>query len=138
MAFLAAWWRALPPRRRLEPVLFVAFAALLCNLPLVSSRPLEAITQTNLGIALEQEGRPADAETRYREAIRLAPRNASAHNRLGILLVSMGRVREGIAEFRAALDIQPTFSEANANLQRALTMTRAGGAPSPSPRPRFG
>ena len=138
VAFLAAWWRGLPPGRRLEPLLFLAFAALLCHLPLVSSRPLEAITQTNLGIALEQGGRPADAEARYREAIRLSPRNASAHNRLGILLVSMGRVREGIAEFRAALEIQPTFTEANANLQRALSLSRTGGTPSPSPKPRFG
>jgi Tfp pilus assembly protein PilF len=136
VTLLAAWWRGLPPGRRLEPVLFVAFAALLCNLPFVSSRPMEALTQTNLGIALEQGGRPADAEARYREAIRLSPRNAAAHNRLGIVLVSMGRVREGIAEFRAALEIQPTFTEANANLQRALAMTRAGGAP--SPKPRFG
>ena len=138
MAFLAVWWRALPPRRRLEPVLFIAFAALMCHLPLVSSRPLEAITQTNLGIALEQEGRPADAETRYREAIRLAPRNASAHNRLGILLVSMGRVGEAIAEFRTALEIQPTFTEASLNLERALAAGKGDEPPAACPRPRFG
>jgi tetratricopeptide (TPR) repeat protein len=241
LAGLAAWWRGLPPRRRWEPALFVAGAAVLCNLPLVSSRPMEALTQTNLGIALEQEGRAADAEARYRDAIRLSPRNAdalsnlgalvaargghrealdllrraievdpehaqahtnlgltlaalgraeealaafrravaldprdavacynlgtalaqagdtesairwlraalveerhnpAAHNNLGILLVSSGRLREGIAEFRAALELQPSFTEASANLERALAMARAGEAPDArAPKSRFG
>ena len=99
---------------------------------------MEALAQTNLGIALEQQGRPADAEARYRDAIRLSPRNADAHNHLGILLVSTGRVREGIAEFRAALEIQPTFTAASLNLERALALGKGGEAPSVCARPRFG
>ena len=126
------------PRRRFEPVLFLAGAAVLCHLPLVSSRPMEALAQTNLGIALEQQGRPADAEARYRDAIRLSPRNADAHNHLGVLLVSMGRLREGVAEFRAALEIQPTFTAASLNLERALALSKGGEAPGVCARPRFG
>jgi tetratricopeptide (TPR) repeat protein len=126
LAGLVAWWRGLSPRRRLEPALFVAVAALLCNLPLVSSREIEALTQTNLGVALAREGHSADAEACHRAAIRLAPRNAAAHNNLGILLVSTGNLREGIAEFKTALEIRPSFAEASANLERALAMSRSG------------
>jgi tetratricopeptide (TPR) repeat protein len=116
------------PRRLLESLLFAAAAVVLCNLPLVSSRPTEALAQTNLGIALAQEGHLALAEARFRDAIRLAPRRAEAHNHLGVLLVSTGRTCEGIAEFRAALRIQPTFRAASDNLARALSLT-GGKAP---------
>jgi Flp pilus assembly protein TadD len=120
LAGLLTWWRSLSPRRRLEPALFVASAVVLCNLPLVSSRPMEALTQTNLAIALEQEGRIADAEARYRDALRLSPGNADALANLGALLARRGAHGEAITMLRRAIEVNPGLSKAHSSLGISL------------------
>jgi Flp pilus assembly protein TadD len=72
--------------------------------------------QTNLGFALAQAGSRERALTVYREALRLNPKYANAHNYLGLLLSDMGDHDGAAAEFEAALTLVPRFAEARNNL----------------------
>jgi hypothetical protein len=56
----------------------------------------------------------------YREALRINPAFAVAHDNLGKALFHQGRMEEGIAQFRAALQIDPTLADAHYNLGIAL------------------
>jgi protein O-GlcNAc transferase len=47
--------------------------------------------QNNLGLLLAEQGRPEEAETAYREALRINPEHANAHYNLGNVLQGQGR-----------------------------------------------
>ncbi len=66
-----------------------------------------AAVRTNLGIAFEAKGRVDDATREYREAIRLDPGRAEAHNALGDLLRRRGRAVEAVEQCRLALELNP-------------------------------
>jgi tetratricopeptide (TPR) repeat protein len=55
----------------------------------------------------------------FHEALRLDPRNASAHSNLGLLLLAAGKPQESILEFEAALQINPDFEAAAEGLRQA-------------------
>jgi Flp pilus assembly protein TadD len=55
--------------------------------------PAHADAHNNLGVALRDLGRPAEAEQSYREALRLRPNYAEAHNNLGMVLNDVGSSR---------------------------------------------
>jgi tetratricopeptide (TPR) repeat protein len=61
----------------------------------------------NYGIALESQGRQAEALTQYREAVRLVPENFQARYNLGFLLDAMGKPEEALREHREAVRIAP-------------------------------
>ena len=48
-------------------------------------------------------GQSDDALQQYREALRLAPRNAAAHNNLGLILLQRGELDEAMLRFEDAL-----------------------------------
>ena len=77
----------------------------------------------NLGIALRDSGRTAEAIVQYEEALRIRPEEAEVHNNLGVALRDAGRADEAIAQYREALRIQPEYAEADNNLGNALTAT---------------
>jgi tetratricopeptide (TPR) repeat protein len=56
----------------------------------------------------------------YREAIRLKPDLAEAHNNVGIALGDRGDPDGAIAEYREAIRLEPEFAEAYVNLGTAL------------------
>ena len=60
------------------------------------------------------------AECSYREAIRLAPLSAEAHNNLGVVLQSMERLTEAEACFSESLSLNPVFLEAKFNMGGVL------------------
>ena len=64
----------------------------------------------------------------FREAIRLRPDFAEAHNHLGLVLIQTGEDEAGIAALREAVRISPDYAEARANLGAALTPTDADAA----------
>ena len=64
----------------------------------------------------------------FREAIRLRPDFAEAHNNLGLLLIQAGDDQGGIAALREAVRISPGYADARANLGAALTPTDAAEA----------
>jgi tetratricopeptide (TPR) repeat protein len=68
------------------------------------------IAHNNLGVALEQEGRPADALAEYRKAEKLAPTRYMIRNNLGNLLDKMGEREEALAEYREAVRLDPKFA----------------------------
>lgn len=70
----------------------------------VGAAPAVARNVFHLGLALDWTDRDTDAESRYREAIRLDPQMAEPHNNLAILLFERGDVagaRRHLQRFRA-------------------------------------
>ena len=64
------------------------------------------------------------AAIQYREAVRLSPSFADAHNNLGIVLASLGQLGDAADEFRIALRIDPSNASAQTNLQLAEVTVR--------------
>jgi len=64
----------------------------------------------------------------FREAIRLRPDFAEAHNNLGLVLLQAGDDQGAIAALREAVRINPDYADARANLGAALTPTDAEAA----------
>lgn len=82
----------------------------------VRSMPDSWVAHYNLGEALVASGRFAEAETEYRETIRVEPRFARAHNNLGMALDSQGRIEAAIAAYAQAIRLKPDLAEAYNNL----------------------
>ena len=70
-------------------------------------------------------GDNADVAAAFREAIRLRPDFAEAHNHLGLVLMQGGDDAAGIAALREAVRLAPDYAEARTNLGAALTPTDA-------------
>ena len=66
-----------------------------------------APTQNNLGVALANLGKPTEAMSHYREAIRLQPNAADARYNLGIKLTEAGQLDEALQQFTQALQSSP-------------------------------
>jgi tetratricopeptide (TPR) repeat protein len=82
-----------------------------------------------LGRLLGQQGAPAsEVAAEFREAIRLQPDHAEAHNNLGLVLLQSGDDEGALAALRDAVRIAPDYAEARANLGAALTPTNATAA----------
>ncbi|MEE4417593.1 tetratricopeptide repeat protein, partial [Klebsiella pneumoniae] len=60
------------------------------------------------------------AHEALRDAVRLQPRLAGAHNNLGNVLLALQRPDEALLAFETALSIQPTLVLAHGNRGRAL------------------
>lgn len=107
-----------------DPVI-EAFAQALARLPGAprprppGGRP-EARAQLDRGHALRTAGRLAEAESAYREALRLDPALDAAHNNLGILLALKGQPDQAADEFRAALRLAPRDATVHLNLGTLL------------------
>jgi tetratricopeptide (TPR) repeat protein len=87
----------------------------------LAKNPACWMAHNNLGMALTESGRPAEAIPYLREAVRLKPDYADAHNNLGNALAKVpGGSAESVSEFEAALRIEPGMAEANGNLGSAL------------------
>ena len=70
----------------------------------------------NLGVALRQVGRAAEAVPALQRAIAIDPGYASAHNNLGAALAELGRHREARDAFARACALRPDDAEAAINL----------------------
>jgi tetratricopeptide (TPR) repeat protein/SAM-dependent methyltransferase len=75
---------------------------------------------SNLGNALMDLGRTAEAEASYRRALALRPDYAAAHNNLGNVLQSRGEYQQAEACYRRALALEPCYILAHDNLGVAL------------------
>ena len=63
-----------------------------------------------------RQGKLEEAEDSYREALRLKPDYAEAHNNLGNVLWDQGKLEEAEASYREALRLKPDYAEAHTNL----------------------
>ena len=87
----------------------------------VAKSPRDHRAHNNLGIAWwTSMHRPDEAERHFREALRIKPDYAQAHNSLGNILRSQGRLVVAMAHYRRAIQSSPGFAEAHYNIARAL------------------
>ena len=131
MMFAAAACSAIPAlvRRRTVPggvwtMAAIVLVAVFTNWPLLSTTLMRAVTETNLAVALQAEGRIDEAADHYRRAISLQPDYAPAYNNLATALHAQGRLDEAIATYQRALALRPEYPEAHYNLANALNDAR--------------
>jgi tetratricopeptide (TPR) repeat protein len=116
----ASYFRSAAPRRRIEIAAALAATAVFVNWPMLSTRSMQAVTENNLGAALQEQGRVDEAIAHYRRAIAFEDDYAPAHNNLGTALRANGRLDEAIAAFRRAIAINDGYGDAHYNLANAL------------------
>src|SRR5580704_10167257 len=74
------------------------------------------MAHSNLGSALNNQGKTDEAIAHYREAIELRPSYAEAHYNLGRLLARKGQLDDAVTHYEKALEIDPADAEAQNNL----------------------
>ena len=89
----------------------------------VAKRPGSSRAHHNLGNALREAGRPADAARAFAEALRLKPDYAEAAAALGGVMGQLGRYDEAVRHCQDALRIDPNTAAAHNNLGGALWRT---------------
>jgi tetratricopeptide (TPR) repeat protein len=94
--------------------------AVFTNWPLLSADLMRAITEHNLGSALQEQGSLEEAAAHYRRAIAIRPDYAPAHNNIGVVLRAQGRLDEAIAQYEQALRLRADYPNAHYNLANAL------------------
>lgn len=80
------------------------------------TNPGSWLGHNNLGVLLNDAGRPADALPRFRATVRLNPRYAEGWNNLGLALLRLGALDEAEAALAEALRLRPGFADARHNL----------------------
>ena len=61
----------------------------------------------------QNQGKLEEAIASYRQALRLKPDYAEAHNNLGIVSEGQGKLEEAIASYRRRLRLKPDYAEAS-------------------------
>ena len=72
------------------------------------------------GLQNHQQGNLKDAESCYRETLRIDPNNVNANNLLGVIYLQVQRYDVAIPLFQKAIEIKPDFSEAYYNMGSSL------------------
>ncbi|HVV02506.1 MAG TPA: tetratricopeptide repeat protein [Verrucomicrobiae bacterium] len=78
------------------------------------------IAHDNLGFALFQEGKTAEAMDEYRKALRINPEDPGTLNNMGTALARQGDLKNGVQAYESALRSDPRFEDARNNLGVAL------------------
>ncbi len=97
------------------------------NLPLLSANLMRATTETNLGVALQTDGRLHEAETHYRRALAIQPDHAPAYVNLGMVLVALSRPGEAIDSYKRAIELGS--EDVNLDVKLGNALLQAGRAP---------
>jgi protein O-mannosyl-transferase len=87
----------------------------------VAKLPTNERAHNNLGNALDDEGRTAEAISQFEDVLRIKTDLAEAHSNLGnALSKTPGRLDDAIAEYREAVRLKPDYEPAHKNLAVAL------------------
>jgi tetratricopeptide (TPR) repeat protein len=86
----------------------------------VAKTPGNARAHYNLGVALLQSGRVAEAMGSFRKALDITPRHAESHYNLGVALAHQQRLAEAVAQYQQALEINPHVAAFHCTLGIAL------------------
>jgi len=122
-------FRASSPARRAMLVATLVGVAIFANWPVLSATMMRAVTENNLAVALQEEGRLDEAIGHYQRAATLRPDYAPAYNNMGTALRAKGRVEEAVAAYERALVAMPDYPDAHYNLANALLdQNRSGEA----------
>jgi tetratricopeptide (TPR) repeat protein len=84
------------------------------------ARRAQALQALQQGVALHRVGRIDEAESHYRQALRLAPDNPSAIHLLGVVALNRGDLKRAAEMIRQALRLRPDFADAHLNLGNVL------------------
>ncbi len=76
--------------------------------------------QLNLGNALADAGRFAEAVAAFKQALQFDPNSSLAHHNLALVFQTQENAPAAMAEFRAALQLQPDYESAEHNLANLL------------------
>jgi tetratricopeptide (TPR) repeat protein len=106
------FWRTIPRARIAPTVAVVIVAAIVTNRPMLSSSVMRAITEHNVGTALQEQGRVDEAITHYRAALEIRPDYGPSYNNLGTALMAKGDLPAAVAAFRESLRLQPDSASA--------------------------
>ncbi|MDA1237481.1 MAG: sulfotransferase [Proteobacteria bacterium] len=79
---------------------------------------------SNLGISLAQAGRLDEAIIKFREIIKINPKDFLTRNNMGNAVLEKGEISLAISNYKKALAIKPDYDEAFVNMSTALM--RAG------------
>lgn len=79
-----------------------------------------AAAHSNLGNALRDLKRPADALVSYDRALKLQPDFPDAHNNRGNTLLELKRAADALASYDRAIRLKPDYAEAHSNRGNAL------------------
>jgi tetratricopeptide (TPR) repeat protein len=85
----------------------------------VEARPNNVRARVNLGNGYNELGLTARAIEQFREALKLNPNFAAAHNNLGAALLSQQKFEEAEKHFREAIRIQSAMPKESKNLANA-------------------
>jgi Flp pilus assembly protein TadD/4-amino-4-deoxy-L-arabinose transferase-like glycosyltransferase len=102
-----------------------AIAVAICaNWPLWPSGLMRAVTENNLGNALQRDNRLREAEVHYRRAIDIHPDYAATYVNLGEVLLAQGRPADAVEEYKRASSMSP--ADVNLNTRLGIALQRAG------------
>jgi tetratricopeptide (TPR) repeat protein len=96
------------------------FSVVFTNWPVLSTAVMQAVTENNIGTALQDEGRLDDALAHYRRALELSPDYVPAFNNMGTALRAQGQLDRAIATYEEAIALRPDYPDAHYNLANAL------------------
>ena len=102
--------------------------AVFVNWPILSRDLMQAVSESNLGVAFAEEGRLEEAADHYRRAIALKADYAPAYSNLGTALRAKGDLDASVASYERALALRPDFADAHYNLANALLDQRKPAA----------
>ena len=83
---------------------------------LVTSLPDSVLLRNIIGVVNMGLKRFKAAENAFREALRLNPEYADAHNNLGAVLKEQGQLDDAAKSYKRALEIKPDYADAHNNL----------------------
>ena len=106
--------------RGFSTVAAIIGAAIFTNWPILSAGTMRAVTESNLGVALQAERRLDEAIAHYRRAIAFQGDYAPAYNNLGSALRASGRRGDAVTAYQRALELRPEFAGAHYNLANLL------------------
>jgi tetratricopeptide (TPR) repeat protein len=86
----------------------------------LDKNPNSWMAHANLGRLLTSQEKFSEAETHYREALRIKPDNEDIQYNYGNMLVKSGRIDEVIAQYERALQLAPDDPDVHNNLGIAL------------------
>jgi protein O-mannosyl-transferase len=86
----------------------------------VAARPQNSRALANLGAALVQQGRAAEAEPYLRRATTIREDFPEAQSNLGVALCMQGRLEEGVTHLERAIALEPGYRDAYRNLGEAF------------------
>ena len=117
-----------PSQNEVQPLLNLYHSGQLPQLEsaakaLLKTYPGLLIAHNLLGVALEGQGKFAEAADCYRKTLQFEPRIAEIHFNLGASLANLGRHEEAIPSYRRAIELKPGLAVAHFNLglsQQAL------------------